>query len=65
MSPAPHPGPTGPFTDTQRLDWMMPMMSLGDDPARVGNKRTVALASALVLGKTGRDAIDYAMEGSP
>lgn len=59
-----HP-PSAPFTDTQRLEWLLPVMAALDDPANVGNKRTVALASAFMLGKSGRDAIDFAMEGSP
>ena len=62
--PWPQPVDT-PVTDTQRLDWMLPLMSLADDPNNLGGPRTKALAAALVLGKTGRDAIDYAMEGSP
>ena len=62
---APIHGPTAPYTDTQRLNWMLTMMSLGDDPANVGDKRTAALAATILLGKQGRDAIDFAMEGSP
>ena len=60
------PQPVGtPVTDTQRLDWLLPLVTVLDDPTNVGGPRTQALAAALVLGKTGRDAIDYAMEGSP
>lgn len=59
-----HP-PSAPFTDTQRLEWLLPVMAAVDDPARVGDKRTVALSAAFVLGKSGREAIDFAMEGSP
>ena len=62
---APSAPTNAPFTDTQRLDWMLPLMSLQDDRENVGDKRTVALSAALVLGKSGRDAIDFAMEGSP
>lgn len=58
------PAPTGP-TDTQRLEWVLPLLSLDDGDGAPGNRRTVALASALVLGKSGRDAIDFAMEGFP
>lgn len=53
------------YTDTQRLEWMLPLMSVVDDPTGLGEKRTAALAAALMLGKNGRDAIDFAMEGSP
>lgn len=59
-----HP-PSAPYTDTQRLDWMLPLVTLLDDPAQVGEARTMALSAALLAGKRGRDAIDYAMEGSP
>lgn len=63
-STAPAHSPSGPYTDTQRLDWLLPVMSMDADPARVGDKRTVALAAAFMLGKSGREAIDFAMEGS-
>ena len=63
-STAPIHPPSAPYTDTQRLEWLLPVMSLDDDPARVGDRRTIALAAAFMLGKTGRDAIDFAMEGS-
>lgn len=53
------------YTDTQRLEWLLPVVAALDDPQSVGNKRTVALAAAFMLGKSGRGAIDYAMEGSP
>lgn len=66
---ATHPNPVcepcSYFTDTQRLEWLLPVMAAVDDPARVGDKRTVALSAAFVLGKSGREAIDFAMEGSP
>lgn len=51
--------------DTQRLNWLLPLVTVLDDPTNVGGPRTQALAAALMLGKSGRDAIDYAMEGSP
>lgn len=56
---------SAPYTDTQRLEWMLPLVSTLDDPTGVGHKRTLALAAALQLGKTGRDAVDFALEGSP
>jgi hypothetical protein len=62
----PWPQPViAPVTDTQRLDWLLPLVTVLDDPNNLGGPRTKALAAALVLGKSGRDAIDYAMEGSP
>lgn len=64
-APAPTHLTSAPFTDTQRLEWLLPVMAAVDDPARVGDKRTVALSAAFVLGKSGREAIDFAMEGSP
>lgn len=65
VAQAPAHPPSAPFTDTQRLEWLLPVMAAVDDPARVGDKRTVALSAAFVLGKSGREAIDFAMEGSP
>ena len=65
LAQAPIHPPSAPFTDTQRLDWLLPVMAALDDPAHVGDKRTVALSAAFMLGKSGREAIDFAMEGSP
>lgn len=62
---APAPVQSSGYTDTQRLEWMLPLVSTLDDPTGVGHKRTLALAAALQLGKTGRDAVDFALEGSP
>ena len=53
------------LADQRRLEWILPVMSLSSDPASVGHARTMALGAALMLGKTDRDAIDFAMEGSP
>ena len=53
------------IADQRRLEWLLTVMSLDDDPKGLGGHRTVALGAALMLGKTGRDAVDYAMEGSP
>lgn len=53
------------LADQRRLEWLLTVMSLEDDQGKVGGPRTAALAAALMLGKTGRDAIDFAMEGSP
>lgn len=55
---------SAPFTDRQRLEWLLPLIAQVDDPARVGDKRTVALSAAFMLGKSGREAIDFAIEGS-
>lgn len=65
MPQAPIHGPTAPYTDSQRLDWMLPLVADVDDPAGVGDRRTAALSAAFLIGKSGRDAIDFAMEGSP
>ena len=46
------PGPDG-----ERIGWLISMLG---HPARMAG-----LGAAISLGKTGRDAIDYAMEGSP
>lgn len=54
-----------PLADQRRLEWLLPVMSLAGDQANVGVARTLALGAALMLGKTDRDAIDFAMEGSP
>ena len=51
--------------DQRRLEWLLPVIGTAGDTDRVGNARTMALGAALMLGKTGRDAIDFAMEGSP
>lgn len=51
--------------DQKRLEWLFPVLTKLDDPAGIGGPRTAALGAALMLGKTGRDALDYAMEGSP
>jgi len=64
LAQAPTHPTSAPFTDTQRLEWLLPAMAALDDPQNVGNKRTVALSAAFMLGKSGRDAIDFAMEGS-
>lgn len=44
--------------DTERLDWVLPILSLADGPTDL---RALKLGAALVLGKTGRDAIAEAM----
>ena len=64
VAQAPTHPTSAPFTDTQRLDWLLPVMAAIDDPAHVGDRRTVALSAAFMLGKSGREAIDFAMEGS-
>ena len=66
MSPMiPKPFPTSPAgraepTDTQRLDWLMPVIS-GDDN-QLATQRTIALGLMLLNGLEGRAAIDKAME---
>ena len=54
-----------PIADQRRLEWLLPVIGTAGDTDRVGNARTLALGAALMLGKTDRDAIDFAMEGSP
>ena len=61
----PKPFPTSPAgrsepTDTQRLDWLMPVVS-GED-GQVATQRTIALGLMLLSGLEGRAAIDKAME---
>lgn len=53
------------LADQRRIDWLLPVICLEDDAGGVGRPRTLALAAALMLGLVGRDAIDYAREGSP
>lgn len=49
------------MTDTERLEWMMPIMQLAE-PEGVADYRTMLLFGAITLGKQGREAIDAAME---
>ena len=63
--PPPTPSTEELLADQRRLEWLLTVMSLEDDQGEVGGPRTAALGAALMLGKTGRDAIDFAMEGSP
>lgn len=44
--------------DIKRLDWVLPILSLADGPTDL---RALKLGATLVLGKTGRDALDEAM----
>lgn len=53
------PGPT----DTEMLDWLLPVVSGAESPEI--NRRTIALMGALMLGKEGRAAVAAAMEGAP
>jgi len=46
--------------DTARLDWVLPIMSCTDGPESETDERALRVAGALMLGKTGRDAIDAA-----
>lgn len=48
--------------DTARLDWVLDILSLGDDSK--ADKKSLKLAGAIMLGKQGREAIDVAMEDS-
>lgn len=51
--------------DRVRLNWVMPVLSCTDDDSALTDQRAMHIAAALMLGKTGRDAIDTAMEGKP
>lgn len=46
------------YTDTQRLDWVMDILSLTENN---GDAKAMRLCAAVMLGKQGRDAIDTAM----
>ena len=52
------------YTDTDRIDWVLDILSLGDDTQ--ADRKTlavaIALAQGIVIGKTGRDVLDAAME---
>jgi hypothetical protein len=50
--------------DRLRFEWMLPICSCTDDDSKVTDARALRVAAALMLGKSGRDAIDTAMEGS-
>ena len=52
------------LADRDRLEWLLPVLdsAFGDE---VGNLRTQALSAGLLLGKTGRDLVDFAREGCP
>lgn len=52
-----------PRTDTERLEWVMDVLSLGDDTK--ADRKAVVLGGAILQGKTGRDAIDSAMDAMP
>ncbi len=52
----PAPGPT----DTQRLDWLIPVITGEDTPET--NVRTLQIGRQILRGKSGRDAIDGAMK---
>lgn len=64
-TPFPAAASEGLRADQRRLEWLLPVIGTAGDTDRVGNARTMALGAALMLGKTDRDAIDFAMEGSP
>lgn len=48
--------------DQRRLEWLIPVI---DDSDAAGGPRTIALGAALMLGKAGRDALDFAMKACP
>ncbi len=47
--------------DKERLEWCMSLLSLTGDSEAVIDARTVRLGGALLLSKSGREAIDEAM----
>ena len=51
------------LNDTERLDWVIDILSLGDDTKT--DAKTVKLFGAIALGKQGRAAIDLAMGDAP
>lgn len=53
------------LADQRRIDWLIPVIATVEGQAEVGRARTEALGAALLVGLVGRDAIDFAMEGSP
>lgn len=56
-------GVVEPPTDTQRLEWVLPILSCG--PETDANARLLALGRVLFEGLDGRDAIDLAMRRCP
>lgn len=46
------------MTDAQRLEWVLPILSLAEGD---GDARALRIAGALMLGKTGLEALDEAM----
>jgi hypothetical protein len=52
--------PTSPPTDSEILDWLLPVIS-GIDSVQA-NKRTVELGFAVMTGLSGRDAVIAAMK---
>lgn len=46
-------------TDRDRLDWLMPILQLSDEP---GDARAILLAGSILQRKSGRRAIDDAMD---
>lgn len=49
--------------DRDRFEWLQPILE-GDDDA-VANRRTMALALGLQVGKTGRELVDFARARCP
>ena len=49
--------------DRDRFEWLQPIIE-GDDDA-VANRRTMALALGLQVGKTGRELVDFARARCP
>lgn len=47
--------------DKARLDWILPVLELADLPAEEKNERTFAIAGSMMQMKSGREAIDAAM----
>lgn len=48
--------------DKARLEWIMPILSLTDAGESLVDSRMTKLAGALLLGQSGREAIDTARE---
>jgi len=55
--------PPGPTTETERLDWLLPIITGVNTPEI--DKRTAAIGACLIAGLDGRDALDRAMGLAP
>lgn len=47
------------MTDTERLEWALPILTSDDE----ADARAELVAGALLMGKSGREALDLAISG--